>query len=81
MHLQPNEKSNSGPEKDGGDTVIANKDVMDGEPSAGMQIFQSIQSNENLVDSTAGSCDPLFANQCSDEQKSGKIKLINKKKT
>lgn len=35
------------------------------ECSVGEQLFLSnpSQSNDNLIDSTAGSCDPLFANQ------------------
>lgn len=35
------------------------------ECTVGEQLFlsNSSRSNENLIDSTAGSCDPLFANQ------------------
>lgn len=44
------------------------------ECSVGEQLFLSnpSQSNDNLIDSTAGSCDPLFANQSLEQINLGK---------
>lgn len=41
----------------------------------GEQLFLSnpSRSNENLIDSTAGSCDPLFANQSLEQINLGKL--------
>lgn len=55
---------------DGGGNNSSSKDssaTYNNEPecTVGEQLFlsNSSRSNENLIDSTAGSCDPLFANQ------------------
>lgn len=44
------------------------------ECTVGEQLFLSnpSQSNDNLIDSTAGSCDPLFANQSFEKINLGK---------
>lgn len=45
------------------------------ECTVGEQLFLSnpSQSNDNLIDSTAGSCDPLFANQSLEQIHLGKF--------
>lgn len=57
---------------------IGNKDdsnYNEQECTVGEQLFLSnpSRSHENLIDSTAGSCDPLFANQSLEQINLGKI--------
>lgn len=64
----------------GGGSSSSSKDASstyNNEPecTVGEQLFLSnpSRSNENLIDSTAGSCDPLFANQSLEQINLGKL--------